>query len=88
MLMLIISLLNIFYEPGFVFDELNSASPFFHGRQLSNSIKVRWGESRMIEVERLLLAVAREDPVNQRFIMLSDWFVKLGQGLLCSSLQF
>ncbi|GKU87021.1 hypothetical protein SLEP1_g41130 [Rubroshorea leprosula] len=36
----------------------------------------------MIEVERLLLAVAREDPVNQRFVMLSDWFVKLGQRLV------
>ncbi|GKU87020.1 hypothetical protein SLEP1_g41130 [Rubroshorea leprosula] len=31
----------------------------------------------MIEVERLLLAVAREDPVNQRFVMLSDCCVPL-----------
>ncbi|KAK6917776.1 Glycosyl transferase, family 14, partial [Dillenia turbinata] len=64
-------------EPGFVFDESTCRSSFFYGRQLSNSIKVEWGESSMIEAERLLLEAAIEDPANQRFILLSDSCVPL-----------
>ncbi|KAL2931292.1 Glycine dehydrogenase [Bienertia sinuspersici] len=64
-------------EPGFVFDESTTRSPMFFGRQLSNSIEVAWGESSMIEAERLLLDAALEDPANQRFILLSDSCVPL-----------
>ncbi|XVF26084.1 hypothetical protein REPUB_Repub13aG0269500 [Reevesia pubescens] len=63
--------------PGFVFDESTSRSHFFYHRQLPNSIQVVWGESSMIEAERLLLATALEDPVNQRFVLLSDSCVPL-----------
>lgn len=35
-------------------------------------LQVGWGESSMIEAERLLFATALEDPVNQRFVLLSD----------------
>ncbi|KAJ4976020.1 hypothetical protein NE237_001126 [Protea cynaroides] len=64
-------------EPGFVFDKSTTRSPFFYGRQLSASVKVMWGESSMIEAERLLLGTALRDPANQRFILLSDSCVPL-----------
>lgn len=35
-------------------------------------MQVGWGESSMIEAERLLFATALEDPANQRFVLLSD----------------
>jgi hypothetical protein len=35
-------------------------------------LQVIWGESSMIEAERLLLDAALEDPANQRFVLLSD----------------
>lgn len=35
-------------------------------------LQVAWGESSMIEAERLLLATALQDPANQRFVLLSD----------------
>ncbi|KAJ8761237.1 hypothetical protein K2173_001293 [Erythroxylum novogranatense] len=63
--------------PGFEFDESTTRSHFFYGRQLKNSIQVTWGESSMIEAERLLLAAALEDPANQRFVLLSDSCVPL-----------
>ncbi|XP_038972229.1 glycosyltransferase BC10-like isoform X2 [Phoenix dactylifera] len=59
-------------EPGIVFDESTTSSPFFYGRQLRGSVKVAWGESSMVDAERLLLAAALEDPANQRFILISD----------------
>ncbi|KAH7545701.1 hypothetical protein FEM48_Zijuj01G0121700 [Ziziphus jujuba var. spinosa] len=82
--------------PGFVFDETNTKSHFFRGRQLRNSIRhpasylsmvdencvvtilqVAWGESSMIQAERLLLEAALEDPASQRFVLLSDSCVPL-----------
>ncbi|XVF27930.1 hypothetical protein REPUB_Repub14bG0152000 [Reevesia pubescens] len=63
--------------PGFIFDKSTSRSHFFYDRQLTNSIQVVWGESSMIEAERLLLATALEDPANQRFVLLSDSCVPL-----------
>uniref|UniRef100_A0A7N0TP42 Core-2/I-branching beta-1,6-N-acetylglucosaminyltransferase family protein n=1 Tax=Kalanchoe fedtschenkoi TaxID=63787 RepID=A0A7N0TP42_KALFE len=64
-------------EPGFAFDESTTRSPFFYGRELKNSIQVKWGEASMIEAERLLLEVALEEPANQRFVLLSDSCVPL-----------
>lgn len=64
-------------EPGFEFDETTTRAPFFHGRQLNNSIQVAWGESSMIQAERLLFAAALVDPANQRFLLLSDSCVPL-----------
>ncbi|XP_020222044.1 glycosyltransferase BC10 [Cajanus cajan] len=63
--------------PGFVFHESTTKSHFFYGRQITNSIQVLWGESSMIQAERLLLAAALEDPANQRFVLLSDSCVPL-----------
>ncbi|XP_009614451.1 glycosyltransferase BC10-like isoform X1 [Nicotiana tomentosiformis] len=68
-------------EPGFVFDESTTRSPFFYNRQLTNSTKidlqVAWGESSMIQAEKLLLGAALDDPANQRFVLLSDSCVPL-----------
>lgn len=64
-------------QPGSVFDESTTRSALFYGRQLSNSIQVAWGESSMIQAERLLLDAALEDPANQRFLLLSDSCVPL-----------
>ncbi|XP_029122388.1 glycosyltransferase BC10 isoform X2 [Elaeis guineensis] len=67
-------------EPGFVFDESTTRSPFLYGRQLKNSVKVVWGESSMIQAERLLLATALDDPANQRFALISDSFLDKKEG--------
>ncbi|KAL8130234.1 hypothetical protein V2J09_019389 [Rumex salicifolius] len=64
-------------EPGFVFDESTTRCPLFYGRQVSNSIKVGWGEASMIQAERLLFDVALDDPGNQRFVLLSDSCIPL-----------
>lgn len=69
--------IHVHSEPGFEFDESTTRSRFFYGRQLKNSIQVIWGESSMIEAERLLLDAALEDPANQRFVLLSDSCVPL-----------
>ncbi|KAL7590060.1 hypothetical protein Lser_V15G39718 [Lactuca serriola] len=65
-------------EPGFIFGETTRRSSFFYNRQLSNNIKVMlqvdWGESTMIEAERLLLQATIENPANQRFLLLSVVF--------------
>ena len=37
-------------------------------------VQVGWGESSMIQAERLLLGAALEDPANRRFVLLSDRF--------------
>ena len=34
--------------------------------------QVEWGEASMLQAERLLLKEALQDPLNQRFILLSD----------------
>ncbi|KAE9591479.1 putative glycosyl transferase, family 14 [Lupinus albus] len=63
--------------PGFVFHDSTTRSHFFKARQLNNSIQVSWGESTMIQAEKLLLEAALEDPANQRFVLLSDSCVPL-----------
>jgi hypothetical protein len=35
-------------------------------------LQVGWGEATMIEAERLLLLAALQDPLNLRFLLLSD----------------
>ncbi|CAK9315461.1 unnamed protein product [Citrullus colocynthis] len=64
-------------KPGFVFDKSTTKSCFFYNRQLNNSIQVLWGESSMIEAERLLFGAALDDPANQRFVLLSDSCIPL-----------
>ncbi|XP_022986321.1 uncharacterized protein LOC111484100 [Cucurbita maxima] len=64
-------------QPGFVYDKSTTKSSFFYGRQLNNSIQVLWGDSTMIEAERLLFGAALADPANQRFVLLSDSCIPL-----------
>ncbi|KGN63418.2 hypothetical protein Csa_021956 [Cucumis sativus] len=64
-------------QPGFVYDKSNTKSPIFYNRQLNNSVQVLWGESTMIEAERLLFSAALDDPANQRFVLLSDSCIPL-----------
>ncbi|KAK8959319.1 hypothetical protein KSP40_PGU016973 [Platanthera guangdongensis] len=61
-------------KAGFKLDRSTTSSPFFYGRHIEDSVQVIWGESSMIEAERLLLSVALDDPANQRFVLLSDSF--------------
>jgi hypothetical protein len=35
-------------------------------------LQVGWGEATMVEAERLLLLAALQDPLNLRFLLLSD----------------
>ncbi|KAL6615845.1 hypothetical protein ACP70R_038115 [Stipagrostis hirtigluma subsp. patula] len=60
-----------------VLDRTTTGSPYFYGRQLPRSVKVAWGEATMVEAERMLFAAALEDPLNQRFVLLSDSCVPL-----------
>ena len=49
-----------------IFMLLNSGY-FMHWR-----MQVVWGEASMIQAERLLLTAALQDPLNERFFLLSD----------------
>ncbi|KAK7860038.1 hypothetical protein CFP56_000367 [Quercus suber] len=64
--------------PGFVFNESTSRkrNEVIRSFVLIFSL-VGWGESSMIQAERLLFDAALEDPANQRFILLSDSCVPL-----------
>ncbi|XP_057856062.1 glycosyltransferase BC10 isoform X2 [Cryptomeria japonica] len=64
-------------RPGFVFSKGTTRCKYFYGRQLSDSIQVDWGEASMIEAERILLRKALQDPLNQRFVFVSDSCVPL-----------
>ncbi|CAN1165707.1 Glycosyltransferase BC10 [Linum perenne] len=64
-------------SPGFELNESTTRSPHFYGRQLNSSIQVKWGESSMLQAEKLLFAAALDDPANQRFLLLSDSCVPL-----------
>ncbi|CAN1222613.1 Glycosyltransferase BC10 [Linum grandiflorum] len=64
-------------SPGFILNQSTTRSPHFYGRHLNTSIQVKWGESSMLQAEKLLLAAALDDPANRRFILLSDSCVPL-----------
>ncbi|KAF3789576.1 hypothetical protein EJ110_NYTH11621 [Nymphaea thermarum] len=64
-------------RPGFVFSKATTKSAYFLGRQVNDSIQVDWGEASMIQAERILLQHALKDPLNQRFVFLSDSCIPL-----------
>ncbi|EEC78599.1 hypothetical protein OsI_18623 [Oryza sativa Indica Group] len=64
-------------RPGFVLTRATTRSGFFYNRQVNNSVQVDWGEASMIEAERVLLAHALKDPLNERFVFVSDSCVPL-----------
>ncbi|KAJ6791558.1 Uncharacterized protein M6B38_244210 [Iris pallida] len=64
-------------RPGFVLNGVTTRSAFFHNRHVNKSIQVDWGESSMIEAERILIRSALEDSLNERFLFLSDSCIPL-----------
>ncbi|GJM94738.1 hypothetical protein PR202_ga11412 [Eleusine coracana subsp. coracana] len=64
-------------RPGFVLTRATTRSQFFYNRQVNNSVQVDWGESSMIVAERVLLSHALKDPLNERFVFVSDSCVPL-----------
>ncbi|XP_047314661.1 glycosyltransferase BC10-like [Impatiens glandulifera] len=64
-------------RPGFLFNNATTRSAYFIDRQVNNSIQVEWGESSMILAERILLKHALADPLNTRFIFVSDSCIPL-----------
>ncbi|AQK92748.1 Core-2/I-branching beta-16-N-acetylglucosaminyltransferase family protein [Zea mays] len=64
-------------RPGFVLTRATTRSRFFYNRQVNDSIQVDWGEASMITAERILLSHALKDPLNDRFVFVSDSCVPL-----------
>ncbi|GLT31926.1 hypothetical protein SLA2020_066250 [Shorea laevis] len=64
-------------RPGFIFNKATARSVHFLNRQVNDSIKANWGEASMIEAERILLRHALMDPLNERFVFLSDSCIPL-----------
>lgn len=64
-------------RPGFLFNKATTRSVYFLDRQVNNSIQIDWGEASMIQAERVLLQNALEDPLNDRFVFLSDSCIPL-----------
>lgn len=44
----------------------------WHGRSLPERVKVEWGQHSMVDATRALLRNALKDPLNQKFILLSE----------------
>ncbi|KAK9823184.1 hypothetical protein WJX72_000908 [[Myrmecia] bisecta] len=49
----------------------------FHGREIKKRIQVEWGSHQLIDATRNLLHVALADPLNQKFILMSESHVPL-----------
>ncbi|GJN35913.1 hypothetical protein PR202_gb24728 [Eleusine coracana subsp. coracana] len=64
-------------RPGFVLTRATTRSHFFYNRQVNNSVQVDWGEASMILAERVLLSHALKNPLNERFVFVSDSCVPL-----------
>ncbi|XP_031384430.1 glycosyltransferase BC10 isoform X1 [Punica granatum] len=64
-------------RPGFLLNKATTRSPYFYNRQINDSIQVDWGGATMIEAERILLTYALQDPLNKRFVFLSDSCIPL-----------
>ncbi|KAJ7970800.1 Core-2/I-branching beta-1,6-N-acetylglucosaminyltransferase family protein [Quillaja saponaria] len=64
-------------RPGFLFNKATTRSVYFLDRQVNDSVQVDWGGASMIEAERILLRHALGDPINERFVFLSDSCIPL-----------
>ncbi|KAH9606616.1 hypothetical protein KSS87_011190 [Heliosperma pusillum] len=67
-------------RPGFLLNKATTKSLYFLDRQVNDSIQVDWGEASMILAERVLLKNALLDPLNERFVFLSDSFADKKDG--------
>ncbi|KAI4389124.1 hypothetical protein MLD38_001383 [Melastoma candidum] len=64
-------------RPRFLFNKATTRSAYFLNRQVNDSVQVEWGEASMIKAERILLQRALQDPMNKRFVFLSDSCIPL-----------
>ena len=62
--------------PGFRYKK---TSMFFR-RQIRNPVQVEWGEPSMVTAEKLLLREALADPLNERFVLLSEADIPVVRG--------
>ncbi|BDA47490.1 probable glycosyltransferase BC10 at C-terminar half [Coccomyxa sp. Obi] len=44
----------------------------FHGREIAERVHVKWGTFALVEATRALMRAALEDPLNQKFVLLSE----------------
>ena len=44
----------------------------FHGRDISERVHVRWGTFALVEATRALMRAGLDDPLNQKFVLLSE----------------
>jgi len=51
---------------GFAEDSL------FHGKEVSERVHVKWGTFALVEATRALMRASLEDPLNQKFVLLSE----------------
>ncbi|KAI3426374.1 hypothetical protein D9Q98_008746 [Chlorella vulgaris] len=52
----------------------------FAGREVEGGVTARWGNHSMIDAERALLQAALADPLNQRFVLLSETCIPVYSG--------
>ena len=57
---------NLTFLAGFPEDSL------FHERDISERVTVRWGTFALVEATRALMRAGLEDPLNQKFVLLSE----------------
>ena len=44
----------------------------FHGRDIRERVHVSWGTFALVEATRALMRASLEDPLNQKFVLLSE----------------
>lgn len=63
--------------PGFAFNASEPGAALFADRLLPHPARVEWGQMSVVDAERRLMAAALLDPLNQRFVLLSESCVPL-----------
>eukprot|EP00884_Botryococcus_braunii_P016679 jgi/Botrbrau1/3695/Bobra.0008s0022.1 len=64
-------LFTIYVHPQPEFEGYSKNS-IFHGRETAARIKTEWGEHSLVAATRELLLAALENPLNQKFVLLSE----------------
>lgn len=63
-------------QVGFLYNSSTAQTSVFYGKEIPN-IEVKWGTLALLRAERRLLASALADPLNERFVLLSEKCVPL-----------
>ncbi|KAL2942227.1 50S ribosomal protein L13 [Bienertia sinuspersici] len=69
-------LYTIYVHASPLYNQTYPKHSVFHGRRIPSK-EVQWGKFNMVEAERRLLANAVLDPLNQRFVLLSESCIPL-----------